>query len=67
MLKRTVVMTSVLLVAAGVAFAGVNVNIGIPVPTVKVVEKQTVVVKGSKDNGKHLGHNKDKGGKKKHK
>ena len=63
-----------LVVGTATAFAGtdVNLNIGInagkrapapPAPTVVVVQPAPLIVK--KDNGKHLGHYKEKG--KKHK
>lgn len=77
MLKRTGVLATGLLLMSGIAFAGVdvNVNVGVPAPRipappaphVRVVEKETIIVKEKKDHGKHKGHYKDKEGKKKHK
>lgn len=75
-MKRISVMTAGLLMMTAIAFAGVDVkvNLGIPSPPpipappqVRVVERETVVIKEKKDNGKHLGHKKHKNGKKKHK
>ena len=48
----------------GVAVASVdlNVRVGLPVPQVKVIETERVVVveKQKKDNGRHLGQKKNK-------
>lgn len=76
MLKRTGVLATGLMLISGIAFAGnvdVSVNVGAPripappAPHVRVVEKETIIVKEKKDHGKHKGHYKDKEGKKKHK
>jgi hypothetical protein len=70
MLKRMVLSAAGCLVLSGVAFAGmdVRVNVGVPVPppvvveqkTVVVHERETVVVKDKKDQGRHKGHFKHK-------
>ncbi len=70
MVKMMCVMVAGLWTITGVAFASgvdvnMNVNVGHPAPQVRVVEKETVVVKEKKDNGKHLGQYKEKAEKRK--
>ncbi|ACM18393.1 hypothetical protein Geob_0016 [Geotalea daltonii FRC-32] len=73
MLKRTGMVAAGLLLMTGIAFAGVDVsvNVGvpaprIPAPQVRVIEKETIIIKEKKGHGKHKGHYKEKEGKKKH-
>jgi hypothetical protein len=78
MLKRTGLVAAATLLMSGIAVAGnvdVSVNVGVPAPRipappaphVRVVEKETIVVKEKKDHGKHKGHYKEEDHKKKHK
>ncbi|WP_243372785.1 hypothetical protein [Geotalea sp. SG265] len=75
MLKRTGMVAAGILLVTGIAFAGnvdVSVNVGVPAPRipaphVRVVEKETVIIKDKKDHGKHKGHFKDNDHKRKHK
>ena len=75
MVKKLGISTVAILVLSGVAVAGtdVRVNVGIPLPPPPIVveqrpvvvhERETVVVKEKKDQGKHKGHYKHKKGRK---
>ena len=70
MLRRTALSILAILVISGVAAADVDVRVNVgapPLPVIRVeqppavvYERETVIVKDRKDNGKHKGHYKQK-------